>query len=270
MLICYADIFFSRTFVGFESFYPIFVYVLLQCLACIICCKERCEIHILHSCTILYLKIKPKFSNLHFRQMYMTMLMVSHNVKIPIHIWDGCMSTVYIQYWITLYQSLLTEQLFLSLSIHLIFIKLPNNKKYLLYRVNTICFKVPVDFSSKLLLVSHHSDTSLQRDNWDAIDILVIQFTVYVVGGHSAEWYPPVHGYPGVTEDLCGHWGTPVGQSLGSHGEDVRLHQPHGPPRGSGEVASVHAGEDPPPPPTDHLPDQPQFPPGTALLIDSL
>lgn len=60
-----------------------------------------------------------------------------------------------------------------------------------------------------------------------------------------------------------------MGQGLGNHSEDVRLHEPHGPPRGSGEVASVHAGEDPPPPSTDHLPDQPQLPPGTALQIDS-
>lgn len=89
---------------------------------------------------------------------------------------------------------------------------------------------------------------------------------ISVVGGHSAEWYPPVHGYPWVTEDLCGRWGTPMGQGLGNHGEDVCLHKPHGPPWGLGEVASVHAGEDPSPPPADYLPDQPQLPPGTLLF----
>lgn len=52
MLIRYADLFFSITFVWFESFNPIFVYVLLQCLACIICWKEWCEIYILHTCTL--------------------------------------------------------------------------------------------------------------------------------------------------------------------------------------------------------------------------
>lgn len=48
-----------------------------------------------------------------------------------------------------------------------------------------------------------------------------------------------------------------MGQGLGNHGEDIRLHEPHGPPRGPGEVASFHAGEDPSPPPADYLPDQP-------------
>lgn len=48
-----------------------------------------------------------------------------------------------------------------------------------------------------------------------------------------------------------------MGQGLGNHGEDVCLHEPHGPPRGPGEVAGVHAGEDPSPPPADYLPDQP-------------
>lgn len=90
--------------------------------------------------------------------------------------------------------------------------------------------------------------------------------TISVVGGHSAEWYPPFHGYPGVTEDLCGRWRTPVGQGLGDHGKDVRLHESYGPPWGPGEMASFHAGEDPSPTPADYLPDQPQLPPGTLLF----
>lgn len=57
-----------------------------------------------------------------------------------------------------------------------------------------------------------------------------------------------------------------MGQGLGDYGEDVRLHEPHGPPRGPGEVASFHAGEDPSPPPANYLPDQPQLPPGTLLF----
>lgn len=57
-----------------------------------------------------------------------------------------------------------------------------------------------------------------------------------------------------------------MGQGLGDHGEDVRLYEPHGPPRGPGEVASFHAGEDPSPTPADYLPDQPQLPPGTLLF----
>lgn len=57
-----------------------------------------------------------------------------------------------------------------------------------------------------------------------------------------------------------------MGQGLGNHGEDVRLHEPYGPPRGPGEVASFYAGEDPSPPPANYLPDQPQLPPGTLLF----
>ena len=76
-------------------------------------------------------------------------------------------------------------------------------------------------------------------------------------GGHSAERYSPLHGYPWAVEDLCGHWGAPLGQGLGHHRQDLCLHESHGAPRGPGKMAGVHAGEYSPASPADHLPDQP-------------
>ena len=48
-----------------------------------------------------------------------------------------------------------------------------------------------------------------------------------------------------------------MGQGLGHHRQDFRLHKSHGAPGGPGEVAGIHAGEDSPASPADHLPDQP-------------
>ena len=86
-------------------------------------------------------------------------------------------------------------------------------------------------------------------------------------GGGPAQRHPSHHRHRGADADPAGRGASVLGRGLGDLREDLRLHQPHHPARGPGDLARGDDGEGPAPAHADHLRDQPPLPERRAEAV---